>query len=231
MITIPPEYEEKYGFKTSDIRTIANDMLVIKRKYGQIIDQISSTLNIDKELIYAFQAIEAPYRVFGNKQETVVSPAGAVGLMQVAPDGANDIVVIYNLNNKLPQRVRELIEKKGKSCLLKAKYVGHYKQFNCQGLTKEDLFDGELNLWIGGMMLKRQLEFYPNRLDLVVYSYNFSPTFSKDHANKRLQSYPTIQDTLRNQKVPTETKRYIVWLLGKNGTLNVAIALKRDNQI
>lgn len=228
---IPAEFENKYGFKDSDNKIIAKDMEVIKNKYGNIIDTIAKTLDIDKALIYAFQSIEAPYRVYGNKQEQVVSSAGAVGLMQVSPGSANDIVVIYNLQNKLPQRVREIIEKKGKSCLFKSKYAGHYKEFNCQGLTKEDLYDGELNLWIGAMILKRYIDFYGNRLDLVVYSYNFSPTFTKEHAVKRLNIYPSVSDTLNNQKIPTETKRYITWLLGRNGTLNVALALKRANKI
>lgn len=235
-VKIPTELEARYSaYKQHDVKAIASDMLLLKEKYGYIINEISKTLGIEKPLIYAFQVIEAPARLFGKKvcdnkgnckrtlAETIISSAGAVGLMQVTPDGATDIVRIFHREKRLPKRVMEILRSINKTCVADGK---------CK-FTNEDLFNGELNLWVGSMILKRNLEFYKDRLDMVIYSYNFRPTFSKEQAQKRMEIYPSVVDSLTKEspKLPLETKKYIVWLLGTYGTLNIASALEKEGKL
>lgn len=198
---LKPNHKDEY-FKSLDY---------IHSKYGSAIDKIARQVGIDKRWIYAFQLIEAPKHVVGNP-ETAVSRVGAVGMMQITPETANDQIILYKKEfGNVPAILYEELKKIGKDKLLTLDVLGSW-QGKSYALTKEDLKNPILNLAIGAMMLKNLFHYFGNRLDLIIHAYNFSPVFSKKQAEKRLNKYKSVADTLST--APRETQVYIVKMMG-----------------
>lgn len=206
-----PIYLKAFELKPDHKDEYIKSLDYLHNKYGSVIEKIARQVGIDKRWIYTFQLIEAPKHVFKNP-ETVVSRAGAVGLMQITPATANDQIILYKKKwGNVPAILFEELKKIGKDKLLTLDTLGAW-QGKSYALTKEDLKNPVLNLVIGAMMLKNLFDYFGNRLDLIVHAYNFSPVFSEKQAQKRLEKYPTVEDTIN--KSPRETQVYITKLMG-----------------
>ena len=223
---IPNHMLIRYAVKSGDVDKFVKSINYLKNKYGKHIDRIAKEVGIDAAYIYAFNLIEAPKHVFKNP-ENVVSRAGAVGLMQLSPNAATDQIIMYKkIWGNVPSILIEKLNEKGKSCILKLKYAGQYKdpKYRKCKLSKSDLFDPVLNLTAGAMYLKNLIYHYfsPDQLHNVIYAYNFIPVFSKKAARKRMKKYPTPEAMLTKRGVPGETKAYIVRMMfGENPVIKI----------
>jgi len=207
-----------YGFyKESDLKFIRDSMLKMKANYGTIFEKFSKMLNIPVELYYAFCYIESA----GNPN--LVSPAGAIGLFQVVPDIAEDIfakTMAYKyITPELKREMNRLFGNELANCLLSKAYAGQKK---C-GITEDMLKNSEINTLIFSLILKYLLnkEFF--RLDRVVIKYNWGMF-------RNVSPTATVEDTLK-LNLPSETRNYILKLLGTNGTLTIATYLRERGQL
>jgi soluble lytic murein transglycosylase-like protein len=192
----------------------------IYSQFKKQIDIVSSATNIPANLIVSFIFIES------NGKANVVSGAKAVGLMQVIPSSASDILVLENKKGRLTAPEKEILTQKlGKRFtegILKMRYLGDKVKvdgvYSSVFVTQDDLFDPLLNIIIGsiylGMLIDEHTEGQDIRLDKVVIRYNRG--YFSDSRGKNLVG--SLDNIIRS--VPTESKNYVLKLLGKNGTLD-----------
>lgn len=196
----------------------------IKNAYSAIINYVSKITNVPVLLILAFIFIESS----GNPN--AVSGAGAVGLMQLMPASASDILVMEKMKDRLRPEESAILTKylgaRFTDGILKMKYLGNkvavpgYKDKAATWVTKEDLLKPELNILIGSiylsMLLAEESKNNNLRLDRVVVRYNKGYRSSLPSGN--------IDNVLASKDVPEESKNFILKLLGKRGVMDTLVA-------
>ena len=199
----------------------------IYNKYKTDIDNAAALTNVPKDIITSFIFIES------NGNPDIVSPAGAIGLMQLMTS-SSDILVIENKKERLQQPEKDALTKYlGKRFtdgILKMKYLGDpktvdgitYDGTKQRYLTKADLVKPALNILMGaiylGILIDESTKNGKVNLHKVVVRYNRGY-----FADKKGASIPdTIEDSVTNMN--TESKNYILKLMGVNGTLDTLIA-------
>lgn len=191
-------------------------------KYKTYIDQAARLTNVDKDMITSLIFIES------SGDANAVSGAGAVGLMQLVPAAASDILVTENLKKHLEDGEKSILRKflgnRFEKGILKMKYLG--QQVVVDGIsgavwvTKKDLLNPELNILIGaiylGLLIDESIEDGKLRLDKIIVRYNVGY-----FAQKRGTLLPKSVQLSMLSNLPTETKNYILKFAGLNGTLDL----------
>ena len=203
---------DKTAYKKHEIPLIIKKINSIKSKYRTIIDKISNSMKIPKDIIISVIFIESS----GNKNAK--SNSGAIGLMQLKPDSAADIVNIkkrkYKLTSLETSILKNNLEEDKYKCLINMPYAGKYPCGE-NPITEKDLVKEELNILIGTMYLKLLISKLKEngklRLDKVIAKYN-QGYFRKTPTGNYEDFY---------NKVPDETKKYIVRFSGINGILDI----------
>jgi soluble lytic murein transglycosylase-like protein len=206
-------------YKENQIEAINNVLGNIGANYYAIINNIANITNVPYYLLKAFIFIESG----GNPN--VISSAGAVGLMQIAPISATDIVWQEANQKRLNSFERNMLIKyigaPAMACIEGMQYRSQKRA--CNGntgflITKQHLLNPELNILIGaiyiGILIDEESSGGQVRLDRVVVRYN------RGYFNKKGLS-GSITDILANMN--NESRSYIVKLLGKNGLLDILI--------
>jgi soluble lytic murein transglycosylase-like protein len=198
-------------YKTTDMAQIKSKIDTIMSSYGVYINNSAKISNVQRDLISSVIFIESAGKV------DAVSPAGAVGLMQIAPISATDILVIENKQKRLNDAEKKILEnhigKQRLAEILKMTYMGQK-----QVITKADLLNPELNILIGtiylGLLIYEETENGKVRLDKVILRYNAG--YNAHSKGKNLKG--DINNVIKT--VNKESSTYIVKLLGKNGVLD-----------
>jgi soluble lytic murein transglycosylase-like protein len=226
-IKVPATQQSFYNTTQKQANIAA--MKSIYAKYKTFIDQAAKLANVDKDIILAVLFIESA----GNPN--IVSPAGAVGLMQlmVNPDTTTDVLVMENLKQRLTEPEKAILRKQLGSRLdngiLKMKYRNHITSpegtvtdakgvKSASWVTKKDLLNPEFNILVGtiflGLLIDESVEDGKLRLDKIIVRYNMGYG-----AKKKGTLLPENID-LAVKTLPTETVGYIKKFAGVNGTLD-----------
>lgn len=217
---IPAISESFSGYSSANISSIKNAINEIKSDYGNIISNVSKITNVNSLLIKSFIFIESR----GN--QNAISPAGAVGLMQLMPTAASDILVLENLKKRLRPEEKAILTKylgdRFTEGILNMKYLGQKvtvgKTKSSVWVTKEDLLKPELNILIGsiylGLLVAEESKDGKLRLDRVALRYN------RGYFTKIKKG--TIEEVVKSD-IPKESKDYILKLAGKNGVLDAIV--------
>lgn len=216
-------------YKDYEIKQTKDKLDSIYLKYKTYIDQAARLTNVDKDIITSLIFIESSGDV------NAVSGAGAVGLMQLVPAAASDILVTENLKKRLDDGkeniangeksiLRKFLGNRFTNGILKMKYLG--QQVVVDGVsgavwvTKKDLLNPELNILIGaiylGLLIDESIEDGKLRLDKIIVRYNVGY-----FAQKRGTLLPKSVQLSMLSNLPTETKNYILKFAGLNGTLDL----------
>lgn len=207
---------QKLFYKDSDLPLIRKKITnTIQAKYGNVINNIARISNVPKELIESFIFIE-------SSGEANAQTPYAVGLMQVNPATASDVMVKEKLSGRLNAEESAIIKK----------YLGtRYEKLNTVNsktkytigtfVTNEDLFKPEFNVLIGTLLLGQLIdEFTENghiRFDKIVVIYN-TGRFSK--TSKTVIPYKGNTDSLM-AVIPKGQSDYVLKLVGKNSVLDL----------
>jgi len=156
--------------------------------------------------------------------KTLVSTAGAIGLMQLKTQAANDAIFLENKYGRLSTiekgYFKELIGDLRLMAILKQKYLGHkIKENNYTGnvITRTDLTNSRFNILTGtlllGLLIDQQTKDGIVRLDKAIIRYGqgyfFKPTGD------------TIEETLESIKNRKEIYNAVLKILGKNGLIKI----------
>jgi len=189
----------------------------IRPKYGKIINNTAKIVGLPSELIEGVIFVESAGR------EDAQSPY-AVGIMQLSPATASDVIISEKGAGRLEKPEEELLKKYlGTRYSLVEKVKPKQKSLGKTFITKSDLLKPELNILIGSILLKQLCdEFVENgkvRLDKVIAVYN-GGRYSK--SSKKIIPFKGSTSELINL-VPTETANYIKKLIGTNSILDILV--------
>jgi soluble lytic murein transglycosylase-like protein len=195
----------------------------ISLTYKREIEQASRLTNISEKMITSLIFIES------SGKPNAVSSANAVGLMQLVPAAASDILVMENNKKRMTDDEKSLLRKylgdrldKG---ILAMKFLGDKKTVNgvtsAVWVTREDLLNPEFNILVGsiylGILIDESVEDGSLRLDKIIVRYNRG--YFSDGRGSRLPSSP--EAVLAAANIPKETKDYIRKFAGINSTLHI----------
>jgi soluble lytic murein transglycosylase-like protein len=201
-----------------DSKTIAIRQKVdsIKAAFGKSIAEIAKLTKVSENILYGFIFIESAGNPIAYNKSS-----GATGLMQLVPAAASDIVVLENKQKRLTEPEKTILRKYLGSrldCILSMKYMGHKLSCNNNvgvSITKEDLYQPELNVLIGAIYLGQLIDQFTEnglvRLDKVVLKYNRG-LFARIIGT-------TVKEVYDNAN--TESRNYISKLAGENGVLHI----------
>jgi soluble lytic murein transglycosylase-like protein len=185
---IPVPLVEHAYYDRSDAAALLKKLTEIDAELGSRFDlaisHIAGLTNVPAELIKAIVFVES------RGQWSVVSSAGAIGLMQLKPDLADATLYFETRPAKGSGKVRlsdaeraivvEYIGAKGLSCLAACRNLGEIGKlpcFNGRGVvTADQLKKPELNLLLGSMAIRQYMDLHTEpdgrvRLDLVMARY------------------------------------------------------------
>lgn len=188
----------------------------IGKKFYNEIALAEKLTNVPGALILALIFTESA----GNP--SIVSSAGAVGLMQLKPQTGNDVIHMENKAGRLSTGELEILKKHLGARVngpLKQKYLSHkIKENNYTGniMTRADLQKPELNVLLGAMLLGILIDQHYEqgmlRLDKALVRYNQGYFFKPGTG--------TVEQVLDRVKGRSrEAYSYIIKVVGKNGLL------------
>ncbi len=199
------------AFYTSDqIPANRSKINQIRSNYGGYVGNISALTNIPDSLLHSMIFIEST----GNPS---AHSGKAVGLMQVSPVSATDIVFKEHKTGRLSNQERTIIQR----------YLGNRASLiyamrspgQAHIITENDLYNPELNILIGaillGQLIDESVEEGTLRLDKVIVRYN-SGYYSFSRGKDLVGDTMTVLSRLN-----PETGAYIRKLLGPNGILEL----------
>ena len=207
---------ERSFYPLSAIAANKAKMASIEKKYARELGQASALTNVPLALLLSVIFTESA------GQPSVVSSAGAVGLMQLKPQTANDVIFLENRAGRLSEKEKEVLRKHLGNRLdgpLKQKYLSHkIKENNFTGnaLTRTDLQTPELNVLLGAMLLGILMDQHREggalRLDKALVRYNRGYFFKMPEGN--------VESTLDFVKGKSgEAYAYALKVIGRNGLL------------
>lgn len=206
-IKIPYTTRSFYTVEQSPANRYAINL--IYNTYKKFIDPIAKINQTRTELLSSFTFLESA------GDEKAQTPY-AVGLMQISPSAMTDTVTRERKRGKLTTYETEII-KKHVGATRYAKIMD--AEMGDDYFTRTDCFIPELNLLLGTMLLMQLVDEETKngvvRMDRVVIRYNRG-YYTKVPAG-------TTEELLNNQNLPTETKNFILKLLGVRGTLDLLL--------
>lgn len=221
MITAPIliPLTQKSFFNDNQLPLVRNKLAEIKKRYSVQIAQASSITGVGEDLITAVIFIES-----GGRAD-VISPSGAVGLMQVSPGAADSGIFLMNKKKLLSDAAKAYLQRligKKLDCITSWRYFNESKPCNNktgQSIRTNELYNPELNIVTGTLFLaaimSEEIENGTVRLDRVITRYNRG-YFSKIKGN------PSTETILSNTN--PETRAYIIKLAGRNSVMDLLTA-------
>ena len=200
-------------WQPAQVAQVKGKLLDIKAMYAVQIAQAATLTGVPADLINSVIFLESAGKANAK------SGTGAAGLMQVTPDTASGVIFLTRKAGTLTADLRALL-----ISLLGVRIPSiekqHYMNEAVKGntaVTTSELFNPSLNILIGSMLLALLIAQHTEsgvvRLDKVITRYN-KGYFYKPKG--------TVAELLAT--VPTETKTYILKLVGSNSTMDILTA-------
>ncbi|MGH2642327.1 MAG: transglycosylase SLT domain-containing protein [Chitinophagaceae bacterium] len=221
LLNIPiPDISQSY-YDDSDLSSISMGLSSIQDNLSQYISVAAALCKIPYNLILSIIFIESAGKNVG------MNGAGAIGLMQVTGGTAYDTIRLIDYAGELSFGMKSIISSKIPSANYKMR--GNQLIFWNQNIAIPEinnaLGDPQFNILLGSMYLRLALDKTVTsgkaRLDKAVIMYNFgmyNPFYSTSDWSTEDSS--TLYE---NPALPTETKNYILKLIGVNGTLDILL--------
>lgn len=212
-----PAISQGFYDKTAASMIEAKIKNVIRPKYGDIINKVSSLTGVNSDLIESFIFIE-------SSGDPKAQTPYAVGLMQVGTATASDTLVYEKSTGRLSQGEEAIVKKYlGDRWKLIENVKGGQRTIGKTYVTREDLFKPEFNILVGTIILGQLInEFTENgkpRLDKVVVIYN-----TGRYGKLAKQAIAHTGDTASLvSKLPKGQADYVRKLVGVNGLLDILV--------
>lgn len=195
-------------------------LVLIAKRYFKEIQQAEQLTNVPGGLIASVIFTESR----GNA--SIVAPSGAIGLMQLKTQSANDTIFLEKKNNRLSENELKILRSflgTRLDGILKMKYLGHKLKengMNANVITKADLQNPAFNILVGAMLLGLLIDQHTAgstiRLDKALIRYN-QGYFFKTPGN-------SVEETLSHVRSKSaEAYAYVLKVVGKNGLLEVQV--------
>jgi hypothetical protein len=225
-LTIPLHERSTDGFRSSDVAAHRANADRFKSRYGDLLEQTCAINNVPESLQLALLMVE-------NEQGKTdsVSSAGAIGLAQIKPMVAADMIYTANRRKLLSDDKKTVLRQTlgvTLDSLLRVADSGEFRQAVWQNRMRSALLEPRFNLMVSGLItgmfvadhgLSGQL-----RYDYVALRYNQGYyVLSANDINKSLTPlglYTAVGDNLK----PTnrrEAQAYLIRVCGAYGWLDI----------
>jgi hypothetical protein len=199
------------------------NIVVVKEKWGSIINTACGAYGVDPNLMIGFILIESP-----DVNPNAISGASAIGLMQMQVPTAWDY--LSKQAPKMPAGYALVVQRVLPGLLKPGGFTGFFSSW--KGKMREALFDPEFNLWTGitGITQMIWADMQKNngklRMDHVIIKYNAGGDDYSGNYHKYVIT-PGLKDadpaTLLANMPLSETRAYLIKYLGIDGSVVVAI--------
>ena len=211
-LTVRLPMTEQAHYTESQQASLATLLTELQSRYSALVKQAAEASNVPEGVLYAKMLIE---NAQGNA--TIVTGAGAVGLMQIKPLAATDYVVLERQARRLTEREKALL----RQLLGVVKYDALMKaELGRQIITTADLQKPALNLLIASIhastLIAEHTQNKTVRFDLVGLRYNQGYYFRRVALQNYTQSTDQLLTTLTG-----EARSYVLKYVGRNGTLEL----------
>lgn len=212
-ITLPAVNKAYYS--TIEIKRLLEALNENYQLYKKEIDEVSLITKVDKRIINTVITLESMWK-------QVKSKAGAIGLMQIKTQTANDAIYLENKKGRLGAKEKEIIISQigldRFSGIIKMKYLGHkIKENNNKGnvITEQDLYNTKFNILCGALMLGILIDECTIgniiAIDKVFLRYNKGYFFKPKGA--------TVLERMAMLNTKSEAYTYVLKTVGINGIL------------
>lgn len=191
----------------------------INRKYGDLCEKWGDIFEIDRGVLIAFIATES-----GGKSNITSFVGCCFGLMQVSPEGVFEVANKFKSGTgvDLPLEVRAVIAQVPN--VIGAKKLSS----TTRSAIIKKLFDPNYNIAVGTMILRWLLERFSTfvtgaQLNKAIIGYN-AGAYTKSINISATKPIKTVVDTASYvimPNVPSESKNYLVKMLGVHGFLEL----------
>lgn len=216
-IKVPEVQKSFQKYSTASEKKANIDMIKnIDRRFGSLCQKWGDVFEIDRGVLVAFIATESG----GNPNEANFC---CTGLMQVSPIAVFDVANKFSQTGQpLPESVKQVLSQIP-NLLNKQKMSEDTK-----ATIKKRLFDPNFNIMCGAMILRWLLERFSNfftgaQLNKAIIGYNAGGYMKAINVTPS-QPIKTPVDTttyITMPRIPTETKNYLVKMLGVDGFLSL----------
>lgn len=208
-----------YNFGEQTEKNNNLQMLIdIKRLYGASIKKWSGAFELPERVLTSFIAVESNGKMVGKNS------AGAIGLTQVTTTAIIEAVSKFKTitGSDLPNIVETTIKSKAKYLLDLTPNSQDLSSANTKKLESLLQSDADFNIMMGALVLRWNLDFTKANgyvhLNKAIMAYNQS-------AYGRIGIYKnrdiTTLTLLKDKAFPSETRDYLVKVLGVNGYLHL----------
>lgn len=205
-------------YSASQAAQIKSRLTQIKNMYSEEIATASRLCNVPDYIIVALIFNESA----GNAQAR--SSAGAIGLMQLKPQSANDTIFTENKKGRLTQNEKDYLQVQlddRLDAIFKMKYLSQPLPVNNNTgnvVTKDDLYNPLFNILCGTILIGLLID-QEKDVNGVLHIDRAFLRYNKGYFYKPKGT--TFADTLTSQKPGTESYNYLLKMCGKNGLLEL----------
>ncbi len=192
-----------------------------KAGYSTTVTAVSTALGVPEMVIYAFMVIE---NMTANPN-SVSASSGATGFMQIIPKWGYG--AIWENRQSLNAEFVKVLKKHAPKVYDAKGVLRNYNDATAIAAVKAALLKPEFNIWLGTLIIAQYMnaslkKYNKIRLDHIVVRYNSGTSnFNKYIEKKGLGSSDTAAI---HKAIPfTETKSYIVKLLGIDGSMDLQV--------
>jgi hypothetical protein len=211
-----PVFDQAF-YQPSDAKSHLSTASTVRSRFSSEIAFAAALTKTPEKMILAIIIAEST-----GKPE-VVSKSGAVGLMQVKPQTANDAIFLEFQKKRLSlDEMKYVAEKLGNRLqgITKMKYLSHKLAENNQTgnvVTKQDLLDPGFNIFCGSLLIGLLLDQETSKLGIRVEKSLFR--YNQGYFSKPIGNTPFETLTWARGK-SQEGYNYIIKIAGKNGILH-----------
>lgn len=210
---------QKYSADFSQEASV--EAVYIRNNYQDTITRAAASVSMDPNWIIGFMIIESGTGTQVNPNAK--SSAGALGLMQMMPASAYDVIT-----NQAPVMTGEqvaVIEKYLPGFIKVGGFTG-MKSYWLPKIT-DALTEAEFNIWVGAIQLAQLMMYIYKKtgdikMDQVVVAYNAGQGNYQKYVYKKDLSQSDTATLVQNFPF-AETRDYIVKLLGVDGSMMAAL--------
>jgi len=200
---------DKAFYLNDEVKKIRKVLVKIDSRYGDVIETISKITLVSENILKAFIYEES------NGKPEVKSYAGAIGLMQLKPSTANDIIYMKNRKKRLNSAEKEMLSKHIGNRAYRILLMKHAGQSNY--ITPEDMIIPEFNILCGAIFLSLLIDQETKngslRMDNVILRYGRGYFFKNKAKN--------FNESLILHRNRPESYNSLLKIAGKNGLLDI----------
>lgn len=202
-------------FSKADVETIKPQLVAMKAKHGAIVEKVAKMTLVPADIIYSMMYVESK-----GDETAGVTGGGAMGIMQVSPPTAYEVMLMEYRQGRLTSAEEAMIKQYlPKITFANKKITQSYESLKSDitAALKNTPFNILMGAMYTGILIDKNADAGKMRLDKVIAQYNMG-LYAK---STKTLDWKTKSETELYKKLNPITKAYILKIGGVNGVLSI----------